>query len=148
MAQRRLTYTVLVGAMPATLFLMVNIMKTGASWHAGQLKSWASESVVYRRGSHTVTVKAAFGETRHDIVNPGGFQIEVHSRDFLIDVADLILNSVLVKPERGDEIEFTDTDGTRYTHSLMQLGNEPSWRYSDPHRIKYRIHTDRVKLPT
>jgi len=128
---------------------MADLMKTGVVWHAAKLKSYLSQMVTYRRLSHTVSIVATFGDSGHEVVTPDGLVVEVHSRDFLFDVADLILNGVLTKPERGDKVEFTDPDdGVKYTHELMSLSNEPAWRYSDPYRKKYRIHTERIKLPS
>jgi hypothetical protein len=128
---------------------MADMMKTGVTWHAAKLKSHLSQTVVYRRGSLTVPISATFGDSGHDIVTPDGLIIEVHSRDFTFTVADLVLNGVLTTPERGDKVEFTDPDdGLRYTHELMSLSNEPAWRYADPYNKTYRIHTERIKLPT
>ncbi len=44
---------------------------------------------------------------------------------------------------------YLTTDGdTTFVYELMSIGNEPPWRYSDPFRIKLRIHTKRVDTIT
>ena len=127
---------------------MADVLKTGVEWLTSQLKNNVGQSVTYRRGAYSVVVSATLGESSHDIVTPAGIVVEVHSRDFLIDVADLVLNGVQATPERGDTIEHVDSQGLTVTHELMSLSNQPAWKYSDPYRLKYRIHTERIKLPS
>ena len=126
---------------------MSDLLQTGITWHAAKLAAKVGQSVTYRRGAHSVAVTATFGQSDHE-GEMGGMPVEIHSRDFLIDVADLVLNSVAVTPARGDVIEYVDPDGLTVTHELMSMSNHPSWRYTDPYRTKYRIHTERIYLPS
>ena len=61
------------------------------------------------------------------------------SRDYLIQAADLDLG----EPQRGDQIRETQ-GATIYKYEVMAPGKEPAFRFSDPYRKTYRIHTKLV----
>jgi len=62
------------------------------------------------------------------------------SRDYLITVDELLINTVKVKPKEGDQI-WEDTGGTRYKYELGSYNGEPLWRYSGAYRQVFRMHT-------
>jgi hypothetical protein len=64
-------------------------------------------------------------------------------RDFLIDTQSLLLSIIGTLPRRGDKIVEIDGDQT-FVFEVMALGGEPPWRYSDPFRLKLRIHTRQI----
>jgi len=122
-----------------------NVLKTGSDWLSGQLKSKIGTTVTYVRGDYSVSLTATVGSTSFDQADEFGIIERIESRDYLIDAADLVLNSVTVLPGRGDKIEETQ-DGTTYTYEVMTLDNQPAWRYSDSYRKKLRIHTKQIEL--
>lgn len=124
---------------------MANILKTGSDWLGSQLKSKVGTDVTYVRGSHSVPVTATVGSTEFEQVDESGIVERIEARDYLIDTADLVLNSVTVLPARGDHVEETQ-GGTTYTYEVMTLDGRPAWRYSDRFRTKLRIHTKQIEL--
>jgi len=64
----------------------------------------------------------------------------VEARDFLIEAADL---EEFGEPERGDRVMDT-LNGKVELFEVMAPGGEPHFRYSDPYRKVFRIHTKHV----
>ncbi len=65
-------------------------------------------------------------------------------RDFLIDTRSLLESIIGSLPRRGDTIVEIDGDHT-FIFEVMALGGDPPWRYSDPFRLKLRIHTKQIE---
>ena len=123
---------------------MADLLQQGSDWLADQMKTHAGRVVTYRRGTDTVDVLATIGKTEFEVDDEFGVLRRFESRDFLILAADLVLNSVTVLPERGDEID--ETQGTvTFTYEVMAPGKEPHFRYSDPYRKTLRIHTKQTE---
>jgi hypothetical protein len=68
-------------------------------------------------------------------------------RDFLIDTFSLLDSLIGSLPRRGDTIIEIDGD-TTFVFEVMALGGDPPWRYSDPFRLKLRIHTKQIESHT
>ena len=125
---------------------MPDLLRMGQAWLASKLKSHASSNVVYVRGSNQVSVLATIGRTLMKLDDGyGGVRMQWSDRDFLINPADLVLAGSLITPERGDTI--LETVGTKvYSYEVNAPGGEPAWRWSDPHRSLYRIHTKEIGI--
>ena len=127
---------------------MPNLLEKGAAWLADQRDTHLSSPVTYQRGGDSVEVPATTGQTVFRYDDAAGGTVRYVSRDFLVRVADLVINGVTIEPRRGDRvIETTGGSGGRvYTHEVMPFGDdEPEWRYSDPQRTTYRIHTKLIE---
>ena len=103
------------------------------------LKSVAGVAVTYERGTGSVSVTAVPGRTEYETTDVQGYGIMAVSRDFLIRCSELVIDSEEITPEAGDTI----TEGTG-TYEVSDAGGEV-WRYSDPYRTVYRIHTKEVE---
>jgi len=119
-----------------------NLLKRGSDWLEQKRTAHMSSPVGYRRPPATtsVTVNATFGRTDVKIADepPGaGTTIESHVWDFLI-LAEEFSNAFSgEEPEAGDVIL---ANGRQY--EVMALGDDiRGWRWSDPFRQTYRIHT-------
>lgn len=124
---------------------MTDLLKTGSDWLAGMMKTHAATQVTYTRSpNQSVTVYATFGKARFDVTDSEGIVMQSADRDFLIDVADLILNSETTEPQAGDQISYAFAGGTE-TFEVMRVNGQAAWDYSDLFHKKYRIHTTRVK---
>lgn len=120
---------------------MADLLQTAAAWLAGQLKEHVSQSVVYKRGAQSVTVTATIARTLFQADDGTGVIDRQEVRDFLIDVAELLLGGAATTPRRGDTIEWT-IGGTLCTFEVG-LGDraDPAYEYADAYRTKYRVHT-------
>ena len=115
-------------------------MKAGQKWLAAKLTSHASRLVSYRRDNFETVVSATIGQTRAEQDTGDGLIVRTEIRDYLIDTADLQLDGHPTSPEPGDQIVEID-EGKTFIFEVMPLGNQRAWRYSDPFRLKLRIHT-------
>lgn len=101
-------------------------------------KAVVGTSVQYRQGDYSQIVTAIIGITSEvgtALAGDSVVNVETKSRDYLIDVCELA-----VVPMKGDLI--VETDGTkRFTYQVIRPDGEQPWRFSDPGRTRYRIHT-------
>ena len=119
---------------------MKDVLRDGQSWLAAKLKQFASREVIYRRDDQSTVVNATIGTTKGEQDAGDGLILQTEIRDYLIDAADLSLDGTLTLPERGDLIIEVES-GVRFTYEVLPIGNQKPWRYSDPFRLKLRIHT-------
>ena len=110
---------------------MTDMLRQGADWLEQMRTQHCSSPVEYRRGDDTVAVNATFGRTSYEVADESGFTIGAHIWDFLI-----LANDLGLEPEPGDVIA---ANGRKY--EVMNLGGDGCWRWSDPFRRTYRIHT-------
>ena len=122
---------------------MTNLLQTGSSWLADQMKTHASVDVVYERGAEQVPVKATIGKTEFELDDGSGVVVRIQSRDYLIHAADLQLSGSPTLPVAGDRIRETQGNKT-FVYEVMAPGNEPHYRYSDTFRKLLRIHSKHV----
>ena len=122
---------------------MTDILRNGQAWLAGKLTQHASRQVVYRRDELGVELSATIAKSLYEQDDGEGIITRAQVRDFLIDTDSLLLSIIGTLPRRGDRIVEIDGD-TTFVFEVMSIGSDPPWRYSDPFRIKLRIHTKQV----
>jgi len=113
---------------------VTDLLRQGSQWLEQMRTAHCSSPVEYRREPDAVTVSATYGRTEAEVADESGLTVTSHVWDFLILADELAL-----EPEPGDVIA---TDGRRY--EVMNLGGEGCWRWSDPYRQTYRIHTREI----
>ena len=122
---------------------MTDILRNGQAWLAGKLTQHASRQVVYRRDELGVELSATIAKSLYEQDDGEGIITRAQVRDFLIDTDSLLLSIIGTLPRRGDRTVEIDGD-TTFVFEVMSIGSDPPWRYSDPFRIKLRIHTKQV----
>ena len=110
---------------------MTDLLRQGSEWLEQMRTVHAASPVEYRRGVQVIAVQATFGRTQVELADESGLTVQSVIWDFLILADDLGL-----EPEPGDEIV---ADGQIY--EVMNLAGQGCWRWSDPYRQTYRIHT-------
>lgn len=116
---------------------MPDMLKRGSEWLEQMRTAHMSSPVEYQRPPvpDGVVVNATFGRTDIEIADEGtggGVTIVGHVWDFLILAEELGAD-----PEPGDVIVANDRN-----YEVMALGDDiKGWRWSDPYRQTYRIHT-------
>jgi hypothetical protein len=119
---------------------MGDLLKDGLAWLTTQLKASASQPVTYVRGSDMIAVYATLGQKLLKLDDGlGGVRMEWTDMDFLIAAADLVLDGQPLIPTRGDTILVTAGESVE-TYEVLPYGNEPAWRWADPHQSILRIH--------
>jgi hypothetical protein len=122
---------------------MTDMLHTGQSWLSEKLRTHASRLVTYQRDNVEAELPATIGRSTYEQDDGEGIITRSQVRDFLIDTADLLLSAIGTLPRRGDRVLETDGN-TTFVFEVMALGGEPPWRYSDPFRLKLRIHTKQI----
>ena len=110
---------------------MGDLLRQGSQWLEQQRTAHCSSPVEYRRPPGSATVNATYGKTDFEVADESGLTIGSHVWDFLILADELGFD-----PQSGDVIA---ANGRQY--EVMNLGGEGCWRWSDPYRQTYRIHT-------
>lgn len=126
---------------------MPDMLASGLAWLNEQRGEHMTQTVEYRRGYETISIKATLGSTSFEVADELGVTVEAKEVDFLVTAADLILDGAVTEPEIADRIEWTRTsDGTKFTFEVLAIvgGGEP-FRYTDSYGITLRIHTKLVK---
>ena len=118
---------------------MGNLLKTASDWLQGQRKSHMTETATYRRASASISLAASVGLYERGLDETISVAEESALRDILITATDLVLSTVQVEPEPGDEIDIT-FNGTACTFEVMSPGDGPCFRYSDQFRVTLRVH--------
>lgn len=91
----------------------------------------ASEAEYVRTGGGARTVRAVPGRTVFRSVNDVGAWIRIETRDFIVAAKELD-----EPPQAGDIVRFRGAE-----YEVLSPNGEPAWRWSDPYRTAYRIHT-------
>lgn len=119
---------------------MSDLIATGNAWLQGVRHQKLSQAVTYRSGVVQLAVQATIGRTEFESETAGGARLVTESRDFLIRVIDLA-TAGLPEPRRGDVVDEL-VAGVTFRYEVMPFGPQDEiWRYSDPYRLLYRVHT-------
>ena len=97
--------------------------------------------IVYSDGTNSVTIPlAGVAQTDYEIDDGSGIIETWTARDYLIAVADLVLNTVLTKPQSGHTITET-INGVSKTFTVLSPPGKQAFEYSDRSQAAYRVHT-------
>ena len=110
---------------------MTDLLRQGSQWLEDMRTTHASSPVEYRRSPDTYAVSATYGKTDFEIADESGLTVGSHVWDFLI-----LAEALGLEPEPGDVIA---ANGRQY--EVMNFSSDGCWRWSDPYRQTYRIHT-------
>ncbi|WP_417625135.1 hypothetical protein [Paremcibacter congregatus] len=89
----------------------------------------------------TVSLTGTQGKKLFKIQEPGQVVVVVKSVDFLIAVADLVVDDVATEPAKYDEIARVIGTKKRI-YKVLPMGKEiPLFEYADTGQTVYRIHT-------
>ena len=115
----------------------------GLQYLTQALREHASIAIVYRRRESSVELRAVVGRTDWAAEETEGPVIAWEGRDYLIEAADLVLDGEVTTPKRGDLIEEVRDEAT-LTYAVLAPPGADVWRYSDPQRVRIRVHTKQV----
>mgnify|MGYP006285240057 CR=1 FL=1 len=117
---------------------MGDLLRQGGQWLEEQRTAHCSSQVTYRRDKVEASVNATFGKTDYEVADDYGARIRTHVIDFLILASELGF-----EPQASDVIV---ANGCKY--EVMDLAGEGAWRWSDPYRTTFRIHTKETGADT
>jgi len=119
---------------------MPDLLEQSQEWLTSMNRIYRSRQVTYARGAQSKEVPAAVGKTVFKVDTGYGLFERVEARDYLVEVADL---AEFGEPQRGDRVKDTP-NGKVELFEVMAPGGEAHFRYSDPYRKVFRIHTKHV----
>jgi hypothetical protein len=123
---------------------MQDLLESAQTWLADQFHEHVAKQVTYRRGVDEVVVRATVGRTLLKLDDGyGGVRMVWTDRDYLIRAVDLVIGGNPAQPQRGDQIREVVSAGA-LIHEVLAPGEEPPWRWADPHRQMFRIHTKHI----
>lgn len=123
---------------------MPDMLRDALAFLTEQLATHAARTVTYEQDGEAVEVRATFGRKLLRLADEfGSTRIEWTDMDFLIPATDLAIADVPITPRRGDRVRVSEEDEVQ-TFEVLPFGNEPPWRWSDPHQSMYRIHTKHI----
>jgi len=120
---------------------MADLLRQGAAWLEQMRTTHCSSQVEYRplNDDAPFVANATFGKTDYEIADESGLTIGSHVWDFLI-----LADELATEPQPGDVIA---ADGRKF--EVLPLGADvKGWRWSDPYRMTYRIHTKDIGADT
>jgi len=124
---------------------MTDMLRTGSDWLEAKRHAHATQTVVYSRGGHQVSLSATRGRSEFEMDSGDGFPVRAESVDWLVRAQDLRLDGVTITPERHDRIRETLTSGDVKVYEVMGPDEtSPVCRKSDPWGMTLRIHTKQV----
>lgn len=115
-------------------------LQTAVRSAAATLQQSAGVTISYRRGAASVTLTAVPGRTPFEQTTSTGMLLQFESRDWLITASELLLDSVVVTPQLGDEIRET-VGAVTHIYRVLEHNGQPAWRYCDQYRTRLRVHT-------
>jgi len=128
---------------PPEVTTPTDLLERASNWLEDQRTRHATRPVTYQRSLFTsAPINATVGKTVFEQADEFGVVQKVESRDYLMFTTDLVLNSEVTLPQRGDRVRETQGSKT-FTYEVVAPGGggEPVFRYSDPYRKTLRIHT-------
>lgn len=110
-------------------------------------KADGTKVTIRRDAGETECVPALRGSSAFETIDAAGAVVTIRSRDFLIAAEDYDFGDGPVEPARGDVVVEAQDDGD-HEFELLDLPGQPSWRWSDAFRVRYRLHTKEIVKPT
>ncbi len=118
---------------------MATLLESGVSWLGAQLRAAAGVTVRYKRGANEVELIAVPGRADQPTEGSGLEVIATSARDWLINPADLIIESEQITPLRGDKLHHGDK-----SFEVIHRGNGECFRYSDPSQQMMRVYMQEI----
>lgn len=124
---------------------MTDLLQIGAEWLAGQLKNHASQAVTYQfcDSSTALSLQASHIRRLLEVVTNTQVVDKIELWDFEITAADLVLNSVVRRPKKGDKIIWVE-GGLTKVHDVMPPPDGAVWEFLDGRGVMIVIHTKRT----
>jgi hypothetical protein len=111
------------------------------AWLAARQADGEAVVVTYTRGAASAPVAAVVGgvDAFARLPDPST-RVDFTQRDYLVRAADLAAAGFAGDPGDGDRLAET-INGAAVVFQVAPRDDGPAWRWSDPERTTYRIHT-------
>lgn len=123
----------------------LNLFKWSEQFVHERRTKYATVELIYvQNGDVSDTICGSPAKTTFVYFDRFNISQRKESRDYIINVPDLKVLGIKVKPKEGDLIR-EDVDGVRFTYRVGAFNNEPDYRYSGRYRTAFRIHSKLIK---
>jgi hypothetical protein len=95
---------------------------------------------IHRGASSTTGVMAEAVSRDYEVNDTGGFITTIHSRDYVIDVADYKISAAVVQPRAGDRVK-EPIAGTTHIFEVTPISGKPCAEWSATQKPQWLIHT-------
>lgn len=112
--------------------------------HATRTIHGAIEFLYVQNGDESELICGSPAKTTFVYFDKFNISQRKESRDYIVNVKDLKVLGINIKPKEGDLI-YEDVDGVRFTYRVGAFNGEPDYRYSGVYRTAFRIHSKLIK---
>ncbi|MHB8953563.1 MAG: hypothetical protein ACYC4U_11385 [Pirellulaceae bacterium] len=95
---------------------------------------------IHRGALSTAGVTAEATSRDYEVNDTDGFITTIHSRDYVIDVAEYQISAAVVQPRGGDRIKES-IGGTTHVFEVTPLTGRPCAEWSATQKPQWLIHT-------
>lgn len=121
--------------------VVANQLETGLAWLSDQRRAHMSRTITYVRGNSSVELVATAGRSRFQQIDSGrGAALRVHAHDFILSVAELVIDGDATLPRPGDQVR-TVIDGVEHVFTVAPFAGGPCYEFTDASRRTVRVHT-------
>lgn len=119
---------------------MADLLESAVAFAAAALRGNRGKTVLYQRGSDSVSIIATMGATEFERDDGDGVQVAFTAIDFLVSASDIVLSGTMSTPMRGDLIV---SDGQ--TYEVLNITGQQHFTRMDPAGSMLRIHTKLIR---
>lgn len=120
----------------------MNLLNTAVRILNTSLQMLGGESVIYRRGNDSIDIIAVPVRTSHDDYSTeDDVSLTARERDWIVLTEELVLDGVMISPQRGDEIDFIDALERKHTFQVLPRAGDRCFRHTDPTLAQLRIYS-------
>lgn len=121
-----------------------DLLQWGLAAMTDVLDRTATQPILYVADTDEIPARATFAPKLLKIDDgQGGTRVEWTDMDFLIPARYLVVAGEPIEPSRGHLVYLRAGDVVQ-KFEVLPYGDEPPWRWSDPHRSMVRVHTKRL----
>ena len=107
----------------------------------GSVRDVAGVSIIYARGSNQISLTAVPARSLLQSTDVESLvQVQFTTRDYVIVAAELVIDSELTLPRKGDRITET-IGGQNKTFEVLKTDGDRFFSYCDDARSRIRVHT-------
>jgi hypothetical protein len=124
---------------------MPNLLQRGATWLGDRLSTSAGRSVVLHSQGRTLSLTGWVSMHEYEVPDEAGGLVIVESWDWSFRTADLVLDGIHIKFDKGWQVRET-LDGREISYDAMPVGNKPVAEMLDTSGILTLLHTKKIDV--
>lgn len=130
----------------------MDMLDNAAAWLGQTLATHAGDgsgrTIEIKHGANWITIAATVGNSDLEVIDEHGQLTTIRTRDYLVDSDELVFNDIQFEPDTSMQIRETLVKNSvtrKWLYQVIAPDREQCFRYSDHHRNRMRIHTERIQ---